>query len=97
MLTLKVTLANGETYAVVPENPEYVRWDRYAMRNKIASAQSVPFLWQTYLAWAHLNRRRIVTDAFDRFADELCVHCEAEVDDDETADPTQPGARPGSS
>lgn len=87
----KVTLADGTSYVVRITNREYLAWDKTAPRKKWGTAQDVPFLAATFMAWAAAKREGLTGSTFDAFSEE-CEEVEAiQVEDEDLARPTRKG------
>jgi hypothetical protein len=90
-LQVRATLDTGESHIVDIINPDRIRWDRFAMKHKMPKFSDVPFIGQTFLAWAALTRLGKVACSWDEFCDRVCVDCEGvDPDADEDGEPQEP-------
>lgn len=72
-------------------NADLVLWDRTRAKHKWPTFQEAPFLWLTFLSWAAARRTgAIPTDyGYERWEAEV-IDVEAQTEESETVDPTQP-------
>lgn len=100
----RITMSNptdpaqpGESWVVRISNREYVLWDQTAPRKKWGTSREVPYLAQSFMAWAAARREGRLTLTFDQFTKE-CEDVSDVKDDEETdtvARPTQSAVGPG--
>lgn len=73
---------------VKTDNRDAVRWDRTSAARKWPNVQAAPVLWTTFMAWSAYQRTGQTTLKFEDF-EAQCA--ELDLDQGETADPTQQG------
>lgn len=103
--TLDVHMADGRVLSVQAANPDYIRWELTAAKERwpiietdaAGNAQvRAPILYMTFLAWAALTRTGQYSGKWSDFQTTDCVQVVA-AEDAEPVDPTQPEPDSGSS
>lgn len=87
----QVILADGTTFVVRITNREYLAWDKTAPRKKWGTAQAVPFLAATFMAWAAARREDLTSLNFDQFSDVCEEVSDLPEEPEDIARPTQKG------
>lgn len=85
---IHVVLDDGQEWTVRVDNRDFIRWDHTAPRQKW-SAQTQPFLFQTFLAWAASHRQGLTALQFAQFQDAALETKDVKADEDDAARPTQ--------
>lgn len=93
LMQLTIDMADGTEHVVAVSNPDRVRWDMFAVKNKYPAMAEIPFIGLTYLAWAALVRTGKYGKSFDEFSMVDCTDVTHDDDDDAdseaTPDPTR--------
>lgn len=98
-----VHLADGSTLEAEARNPDYLRWEMTANRERWPMVETnaqgeptvrAPMLMTTFLAWASLNRTGEYAGKWKEFSEDDCVGVTPL--EDVPVDPTQPVADTGS-
>jgi len=80
----------GVTHVVRVTNRELVLWDKTAPRRQWGAAQDVPFLANTFTAWAAARRAGVIGDLKFEAFQELCLDVtDLAEDDSDAARPTR--------
>jgi hypothetical protein len=86
---MRVTMSDGAEFEVRITNRDRVAWDKTAPRHKWGSAQDVPFLASTFLAWSAAYREGLTELKFERFQDECDDIADIKHDAEDDARPTR--------
>lgn len=100
-LELEAHMATGEVLTCTAYNPDFIRWELTAAKERWPTVEvhggeaqtKAPMLMNTFLAFAALSRTGDYSGKWDEFSKHDCL--QVDVADELTVDPTQPGADPG--
>lgn len=87
---MTVTLADGSTLELEPQNPDRVRFDMTRSKHKWPDAESAPILWLTFVAWACARRTGAYAGTWDDWSERDALDIDV-ADDEADVDPTQTG------
>lgn len=78
-------------------NADLVLWDRTRAVKRWPKFDDAPFLWLTFLSWAAMRRTGEIPvgTKYEEFEAQTLSIANADDDNPEPVDPTQPGAVPG--
>lgn len=86
-LIVTVTLVNDVTHEEISViNPDRVRWDMTAHKQKWPSFQDAPFLGTTFLAWSALRRLDLYSENFETFQNKDCLEVDIVEDEESEAE-----------
>ena len=94
--TATVHLPDGKSLEVTVRNPDMVRWDMTAAKHKWPGMEDAPVLWSTFVTWRAAVREGQYAGTWEDWSNRDCLQVDMEVETDDDADPTQPGAGPDS-
>lgn len=72
---LVVTTVDGGSFEVQTLNPDLIRFDMTRAKHGWPDAQTAPFLWLTFIAWAALKREGAIPAelTWETFSGETCI------------------------